>query len=700
MPNGDIVSFPDDMPKERIREIIATKFPETIPQKDFFQRTGDNILKRANEVADSIVSYKSGDQGLGQTALQVAGKGLAAPLNDIFAETARSAYRSLPPEISEPIDAAGRYVAQSSVGKMAGKVAEEYGEFAKDNPNAARSIESAGNIAAFIPGMEMVSRGGKAVKQSGQSAVSGGKAAVTKTKTAAKDFKQFREEGKIGAAAPDSAARVNIINRLADEHGAAYDAARASGMSISPQASAKILMQVKAALKNSGEKFSFGSGSSVKSRLDEWANKVKAGEPFDISDVINLKTDLNSLYGGAEGGLARKVKKAVESGYGKLTEADIVKGDPTGLKLLREADNKFMKTQRYTELSKLGVSAEKAADPVQALYNQLKTFTANPKNMKRLNENEIAALNAINPESVADAVGGGVSKLGMGSRGIVSPLVSSYVLQQSGLGKSAIVSPVVGMIMKNARVNAARGRYEKALQTVLARDTSAANSVAPAPPLALPAPKAKYAEANIKANMENANRLAATEPDIFVDWDGNARQGIPQTKPVFDANRIEYANSGMPEVANAQFNAVLNKELPLRSGSEVGAAAINRDNFYRPMGAWLKPADPPAPPAGTLSEIFYREFQRAKDADMTNAPMNIIKDNIAAAITPQPTVKPFSAEIVARNAAAKAGGQAELGAVGQALLEALSAPKKKPLKITVTKDPNIGADGLPKVNLP
>jgi hypothetical protein len=28
MPNGDIVSFPDDMPPEQIRELISRKFPE------------------------------------------------------------------------------------------------------------------------------------------------------------------------------------------------------------------------------------------------------------------------------------------------------------------------------------------------------------------------------------------------------------------------------------------------------------------------------------------------------------------------------------------------------------------------------------------------------------------------------------------------------------------------------------------------
>lgn len=34
MPNGDVVAFPDDMPREQIREMIATKFPEVSPQPE------------------------------------------------------------------------------------------------------------------------------------------------------------------------------------------------------------------------------------------------------------------------------------------------------------------------------------------------------------------------------------------------------------------------------------------------------------------------------------------------------------------------------------------------------------------------------------------------------------------------------------------------------------------------------------------
>ena len=59
MPNGDIVSFPDDMPAEQIRELISRKFPETA-----------SASSQPNVMADVA---KSGASGVARGALDLAG---------------------------------------------------------------------------------------------------------------------------------------------------------------------------------------------------------------------------------------------------------------------------------------------------------------------------------------------------------------------------------------------------------------------------------------------------------------------------------------------------------------------------------------------------------------------------------------------------------------------------------------------------
>lgn len=65
MPNGDVVAFPDDMPREQIKGMIATKFPQLAPQS--------NTSGLESSIAGAGQGYSA---GLGDEALA----GLAAPV--------------------------------------------------------------------------------------------------------------------------------------------------------------------------------------------------------------------------------------------------------------------------------------------------------------------------------------------------------------------------------------------------------------------------------------------------------------------------------------------------------------------------------------------------------------------------------------------------------------------------------------------
>lgn len=122
----------------------------------FLDRLSGDLMNRANEGADAIVAYKAGDQGLAQTGLQIAGKMGAGALNDTISE----GINSLTPDAVKQGLATGAQkladvIDSSSIGRGTGNILlsgrDAYSDFAKNNPNATRSLEAAGNIATALP---------------------------------------------------------------------------------------------------------------------------------------------------------------------------------------------------------------------------------------------------------------------------------------------------------------------------------------------------------------------------------------------------------------------------------------------------------------------------------------------------------------------------------------------------------------------
>lgn len=155
MPNGDIVAFPDDMPSEQIKGMIASKFPESSKQT-FLSRVGSDLSTRWAEGQQAASEYNQGKISAPEMLLASTGKVVAGSANDIAGE----AMKSLTPDIVKRGLAAGAQGAadtldQTQIGQAAGDLLmsgkDKYQNFMRSNPRAARNLESAGNIAAFIP---------------------------------------------------------------------------------------------------------------------------------------------------------------------------------------------------------------------------------------------------------------------------------------------------------------------------------------------------------------------------------------------------------------------------------------------------------------------------------------------------------------------------------------------------------------------
>jgi len=90
MPNGDIVSFPDEMPKEQIRGLIEQKFPETATQQPQQQATPQEQVSMPVAALRGLKSgvtagFADEAQG-GVAALYAKMAGAEAPMGDLYRE--------------------------------------------------------------------------------------------------------------------------------------------------------------------------------------------------------------------------------------------------------------------------------------------------------------------------------------------------------------------------------------------------------------------------------------------------------------------------------------------------------------------------------------------------------------------------------------------------------------------------------------
>lgn len=147
MPDGANVSFPDDMPAEQIRGLIASKFPEVAqpPRPDFAQRVGQDLSTRAQDIADAKFANRRGEITMPQYALRTLGAA-AGGLSDIIGEGMVSGYRALPEAAQKPMQKVGKFIAPAAQKFTQGQEALK-----QSYPSAYEDLRAITNIGLSIP---------------------------------------------------------------------------------------------------------------------------------------------------------------------------------------------------------------------------------------------------------------------------------------------------------------------------------------------------------------------------------------------------------------------------------------------------------------------------------------------------------------------------------------------------------------------
>lgn len=142
---------------------------EAAPQPDpgYLSRIGSDLSKRNDQVNQAVGQFGVGPSSL----LAGVGKGVAGSISDIGGETIKSAYNSLPDDVTKPFNDTAKALANSDAGQYvageAGKLKGKYDQFAQNNPKTANALESTGDIAnaalTLLPAAKAVSGPAKAL---------------------------------------------------------------------------------------------------------------------------------------------------------------------------------------------------------------------------------------------------------------------------------------------------------------------------------------------------------------------------------------------------------------------------------------------------------------------------------------------------------------------------------------------------------
>lgn len=159
-------------------------------EEGFISRVGREFTEsqrgRGRQLADVFTGAGAEEQGLAETALQIAGTEVGAAgdiAGQAISETARAGFAALPKEAQQGLSKLGMQFLESSVGKAGIQAlqsgVEAFTEFEKNNPRAARNITAVVNIASIFPAAAGAKFAGRGLEK-GVEAVSAGIPSVTR----------------------------------------------------------------------------------------------------------------------------------------------------------------------------------------------------------------------------------------------------------------------------------------------------------------------------------------------------------------------------------------------------------------------------------------------------------------------------------------------------------------------------------------
>ena len=215
------------------------------PQQGFLERFGGDIETRRAQTTE--IFERMGEQTPEETLLQLVGKTFAGTTLDFIGEGLVSAFRALPDVIENPIRDQAAALMQSEIGQLGlerlGQGANKFEEFAKENPRAARNIESLVNVGLlFAPAKTskaateteatILSRAAQSIEEAAETQIAARQTALAQNLVTPKQTAAIRTE-QVARESEEGILRAAVTEPSASETRMIQEVARLPGLSSS-----------------------------------------------------------------------------------------------------------------------------------------------------------------------------------------------------------------------------------------------------------------------------------------------------------------------------------------------------------------------------------------------------------------------------------------------------------------------------------
>lgn len=513
MPDGTQVNFPDEMPPEQIKGLIASKFPNAVPQEPTMPAIGRTALDQGLQGATfnfgkditarlgalgaygvqattdlptesqdpTIAGYNLGAVGRGINSLQALTneatqgtgiKGLEGNKERLDNELHQRPVLSIGSNIAGALltggasatTKGGGAIADSlSSGEILGQDLELAGRIAK----GAAAGATAGGISGFGAGSGIEDRLQGGVGSAETGAALGAAAPVVGA--VANEVASTVGNATKGVVARGEDALDSAYQTIRDRSSAAYDKMRQVGATFTPQKTQNIMDELKNAFVKDGivngrlhdktisvlkdMQDAAANGDFGLEHLDQW-RQLFGEVAGDFNDKINSRKA--SI-------LINKIDDIVE----KVSPKDLQNGSTEAVDALKTGRAEYSKARKFEQVSDI---IQKSDGDANYLKRQLRSLYDNPKKTRGFTEEERGALQQASKLSSGEAILKLLGKFGFdaGNSRIGSGVASAVggAAAYGAVGPAGLAVPVVGTAARYGQKLVARGKAEKLLQTI------------------------------------------------------------------------------------------------------------------------------------------------------------------------------------------------------------------------------------------
>jgi hypothetical protein len=479
MPNGDIVSFPDDMPREQIRGLIAQKFPDIKPPKvDMFDTVSDQALQgatfglgnRAQAGLAALVNKGINGGTLSENYKKAREVGTAR-LQEEFKQNPKTAVTA---NLVGGVATGGLGAGTKAGGAVANSL--RTGEIlGKDLGIAGRAIKGglagAASGAAYGGGTAAYGKTGEGARSGAVSgAVVGG--ALPVAGASLSDVADTAVKAVKGAFAKSPEAVQDSASALLKKGGDLYNQMRQVGAVLNPSTSNGLLSTVDSAIKQ--HKFIPALNPKTTAVIDDLTETIKNNNGHIGLDELDQYRRILGRIGATEDGVsANAARKAIDNIVDNLQGHNLASGDKRAISLLQQGRQQYKQASKFDDIADIIAKADGDANKIKS---GLTRFWKNDDNIRGWTKGEIATLKEAARTSGTEKLLklGGKFGIDLGSSLNVGNSIGPVV----GYGIGGGAAPVVGTVARLAQKGAARGKAQNLLN-VLEGTSQPAKAMAP-----------------------------------------------------------------------------------------------------------------------------------------------------------------------------------------------------------------------------